>query len=459
MKVLTDLRQILGEQGVLGPVTLSERAAGIWRQDECLSGIALARPDSTEGVAKILAYCHQNRIPVITQGGLTGLVHGADTQDDAVILSLERMNRIESIQPNQRTLTAQAGVTLAAAQEAAAEEGLIFPLDLGARGSATLGGNAATNAGGNRVLRYGMMRDLVLGVEAVLADGTVINALNGLMKNNAGYDLKQLFLGSEGTLGVITRLTLRLFEAPQTRCMAFTGASDFETVKGLLRHMDRCLGGTLTAFEVLWSDYYALVTSPPARSQPPVPHGHNYYVLLESQGADAELDQQRFQAALESALHQGLIADAAIATSERDCEGFWGIRDDVDQVFVDGPCQLFDVSLPIDDMENYVAEVKQRLEDTSAKVCWVFGHVGDGNLHLAVQTAQSDQGARAGIERCVYEPLAICRGSVSAEHGIGLEKKDWLHISRSEQEINLMASLKRAMDPRSILNPGKVVDT
>ena len=459
MKVLTDLRQILGEQGVLGPVTLSERAAGIWRQDECLSGIALARPDSTEGVAKILAYCHQNRIPVITQGGLTGLVHGADTQDDAVILSLERMNRIESIQPNQRTLTAQAGVTLAVAQEAAAEEGLIFPLDLGARGSATLGGNAATNAGGNRVLRYGMMRDLVLGVEAVLADGTVINALNGLMKNNAGYDLKQLFLGSEGTLGVITRLTLRLFEAPQTRCMAFTGASDFETVKGLLRHMDRCLGGTLTAFEVLWSDYYALVTSPPARSQPPVPHGHNYYVLLESQGADAELDQQRFQAALESALHQGLIADAAIATSERDCEGFWGIRDDVDQVFVDGPCQLFDVSLPIDDMENYVAEVKQRLEDTSAKVCWVFGHVGDGNLHLAVQTAQSDQGARAGIERCVYEPLAICRGSVSAEHGIGLEKKDWLHISRSEQEINLMASLKRAMDPRSILNPGKVVDT
>ena len=201
MKVLTDLRQILGEQGVLDADTLSERAAGIWRQDESLSGIALARPDSTGGVAKILAYCHENRIPVITHGGLTGLVHGADTQDDAVILSMERMNRIESIQPNQRTLTAQAGVTLAAAQEAAAEEDLIFPLDLGARGSATLGGNAATNAGGNRVLRYGMMRDLVLGVEAVLADGTVINALNGLVKNNAGYDLKQLFLGSEGDSG------------------------------------------------------------------------------------------------------------------------------------------------------------------------------------------------------------------------------------------------------------------
>ena len=458
MKVLTDLRQILGEQGVLDADTLSERTAGIWRQDESLSGIALARPDSTGGVAKILAYCHENRIPVITHGGLTGLVHGADTQDDGVILSLERMNRIESIQPNQRTLTAQAGVTLAAAQEAAAEEGLIFPLDLGARGSATLGGNAATNAGGNRVLRYGMMRDLVLGVEAVLADGTVINALNGLVKNNAGYDLKQLFLGSEGTLGVITRLTLRLFEAPQTRCMALTGVSDFEAVKGLLRHMDRCLGGSLSAFEVLWSDYYALVTSPPARSQPPVPHGHSYYVLLESQGVDAELDQQRFQAALESALNQGLVADAAVATSERDCEGFWGIRDDVDQVFVDGPCLLFDVSLPIDDMENYVAEVKQRISNTQANACWVFGHVGDGNLHLAVQTPPSVVTDRRTIEQCVYEPLAVCKGSVSAEHGIGLEKKDWLPISRSQAEINLMTSLKRSLDPKSILNPGKVVD-
>ena len=257
MKVLTDLRQILGEQAVLDSQTLSERAAGIWRQSESLSGIALARPDSTEGVSATLAYCYQHGIPVVTQGGLTGLVHGADTSDDALILSLERMNRIETVQPNQRTLTAQAGVKLETVQLAAAEEGLIFPLDLGARGSATIGGNAATNAGGNRVIRYGMMRDMVLGVEAVLADGTIINALNGLIKNNTGYDLKQLFLGSEGTLGVITRLTLRLFEAPKSRHMAFAATDSFAHVKELLRHMDQHLGGGLSAFETLWSNDYA----------------------------------------------------------------------------------------------------------------------------------------------------------------------------------------------------------
>lgn len=459
MKVVGDLRQILGERGVLDTNTLSERAAGIWRQDEKLKGLALARPDSTEGVSQTLAYCHQHGIPVVTQGGLTGLVHGADTDHEAVILSLERLNKVEALSANQRTLTVQAGVKLETVQQAAEEEGLIFPLDLGARGSATVGGNAATNAGGNRVIRYGMMRDMVLGVEAVLADGTIINSLNGLIKNNTGYDIKQLFLGSEGTLGIITRLTLRLFEAPLTRHMAFAALDSFDGVKGLLRHMDKSMGGSLSAFETLWSNYYELVTSPPSRNRPPVAQGHAFYVLIESQGADSQSDSLRFQSALESAHEQRLIADAAIAQSESECQAFWHIRDDVEQVFLGGHAFLFDISLPIDAMEPYVQAVANRLEHTPAQHFWVFGHVGDGNLHLAIQIpATTDRSCQNDIESCVYEPLANCKGSVSAEHGIGLEKKRWLPVSRSPAELELMKTIKTALDPKSILNPGKILD-
>ena len=280
-----------------------------------------------------------------------------DAAPDQVIVSLERMRAIEEIDPRQRTATVQAGVTLQALQEAVEEHQLMFPLDLGARGTATLGGNAATNAGGNRVIRYGMMRDMVLGLEAVLADGTVVSSMNHLIKNNAGYDLKQMFIGSEGTLGVITRLVLRLREQPVTRNMAFVGLDNFDHVAGFLRHMDRSLGGTLSAFEAMWRDFYCLVTSPPAKGKPPIAQDYPFYVLVESQGADSELDTQRFNNAMEAAYESGLIVDAAISQSETDCHHFWALRDDVEQTLHGGVPVIFDISLPIAEMDNYTANL------------------------------------------------------------------------------------------------------
>ncbi|MFV0277002.1 MAG: FAD-binding oxidoreductase, partial [Parahaliea sp.] len=276
MDIVQSLRELIGEGAVLDASEVSTRSAGFLRPDS-LQAAALARPTSTEQVALVLRWCNDHAVSVVTQGGLTGLVHGADAGPEQVILSTERMRDIESIDPQQRCATVQAGVTLQALQEEVKEHGLMFPLDLGARGTATVGGNAATNAGGNRVIRYGMMRDMVLGVEAVLADGTVISSLNQLIKNNAGYDLKHLFIGSEGTLGVITRLVLRLRELPTTRNMALVGLENFDNMTALLKHMDRELGGSLTAFEAMWNEFYRLVTTAPARGRPPIPQDYPYY--------------------------------------------------------------------------------------------------------------------------------------------------------------------------------------
>ncbi len=458
MNPVESLRSLIGEKAVLDAADVATRSAGVWRPDN-LQAAALARPANTEEVSRVLRWCHANKVGVVTQGGLTGLVHGGDAAPDQVILSLERMRAIEDINPQQRTATVQAGVTLQALQEAVEEHQLMFPLDLGARGTATLGGNAATNAGGNRVIRYGMMRDMVLGLEAVLADGTVVSSLNHLIKNNAGYDLKQLFMGSEGTLGVITRLVLRLREQPVTRNMAFVGVDDFDHLARFLRHMDRSLGGTLSAFEVMWQDFYRLVTTPPAKGNPPIAQDYPFYVLVESQGADSELDTQRFNSAMESAYESGLIVDAAISQSETDCHHFWELRDDVEQVMHQGLPVIFDISLPVEEMEKYSNDLRRNLDAAiGAHKLFIFGHLGDGNLHIAVPVQAEDYlRLRPTIEQQVYAPLAAFQGSVSAEHGIGLEKKPYLHISRSEPELALMRSLKTALDPQGILNPGKIL--
>lgn len=457
MTILPQLQAILGPGGLLSAEEAGERAAGVWRSD-AITAACIARPRTTEQVSQVLKLCHDHDVTVVTHGGLTGLVHAADSRPCDVIVSLELMRTIEHVDPIQRTAVAEAGVTLQALQEAAEAEGLSFPLDLGGRGTATLGGNAATNAGGNRVIRYGMMRDMVLGLEAVLADGTVVSSMNHLIKNNTGYDLKQLFIGSEGTLGVITRLVLRLREKPLTRNMAFVAAENFGCVAKLLKHMDRGLGGSLSAFEVMWRDFYTLVTSEPAQGKPPVEPSHDFYVLIESQGASPEQDANTFQWVLESALSEGLIVDAAIAQSEQDCLDFWCLRDDVEQTFRWGEPIIFDVSLPISTMEAYTQKVRADMEaQLPGAQVWIFGHLGDGNLHLCVQTSSGDaMSRRETIERCVYEPLQAIGGSVSAEHGIGLEKKPYLHLCRSEVEIGMMRALKAALDPKCLLNPGKI---
>jgi FAD/FMN-containing dehydrogenase len=289
-----------------------------------------------------------------------------------------------------------------------------------------------------------------------LANGEVISSMNHLIKNNTGYDLKQLFIGSEGTLGVITRLVLRLREDAVSRQMALVAVEDFASVPRLLKHMDSRLGGALSAFEVMWSDFYRLVTSPPAKGRPPLSQDYPYYVLMEAQGASE--DGSRFQAALEQAFEHGWIADAALSQSESDCEAFWALRDDVEQTFHLGIPVVFDVSLPIAHMADYTASVRASIQaEIQDAIVWIFGHLGDGNLHIIVQSPGIDvQGQRPFIEGCVYEPLQSIGGSVSAEHGIGLEKKPWLRISRSENEIALMRRIKEALDPDGILNPGKI---
>ncbi len=460
MDIVSELRALIGDKAVLDAADLGTRSAGAFRADN-LKAAALARPTTTEEVSAVLRWCNEHGISVVTHGGLTGLVHGGDATPDQVILSLERMRSIETIDVQQRTATMQAGVTLQAFQEAVEEVDLSFPLDLGARGSATMGGVASTNAGGNRVVRYGMMRDMVLGLEAVLADGTIVTSLNQLIKNNTGYDLKQLFIGSEGTLGVITRLVVRLREKPQAAEAAFVAIDSFDQVALFFRHMDRSLGGTLSAFEVMWQDFYRLVTTPPAKGRPVLGQDYNYYALVESLGSNAAIDAPRFSAALEEAFEAGMIVDAAIAQSGSDYAAFWALRDDVEQVLNGGLPVVFDVSLPISAMEHFSEQVRDGLPYAIgvAHLLFIYGHMGDSNLHVNVQLAPADYvAARPKVEALVYGAIKPFGGSVSAEHGIGLEKKAWLPVSRNPTELAVMRTLKTALDPRVTLNPGKIFD-
>ncbi len=431
---------------------VTERSAGIWRSDQIQAQV-LVRPKTTEEVSCALRICHEHHQSVVPHGGLTGLVEGALTQPLDIVLSTERLNAIEEISASERTMVVQAGVMLQSVQEAAASEGLMFPLDLGSRGSCTLGGNLSTNAGGNRVIRYGMARDMVLGLEAVMADGTVISSMNRMIKNNAGYDLKQWFLGTEGTLGIITRAVLRCREEVTTAPTALVAINSFDALVAFLKQLDRGLAGNLSAFEVMWQNFYQLVTQPPAPNQRPLQDDAAYYVLIEAMGAA----QEQLEAILEQALEAELIVDAVVSQSSQQTDQLWGLRDDVAQTFQFAPVFLFDVSLRLSEMARYVDAVNAGLAARfDAPKNFVLGHVGDGNLHFAIAVGGDSRGHREGVEAAVYEPLKAIQGSVSAEHGVGLEKKPYLHFVRDEAEIQLMRTIKAAMDPRGILNPGKI---
>ncbi len=455
--LLATLGAVVGDGGLLTGADVSSRASGVWRS-EGIEARAILRPRTTEEVSRILAICNAAGQPVVAHGGLTGLVEGAVTRSDEIVLSLERMNTIEEVNSVERTMCVQSGVVLEAVQNAADEHGLMYPLDIGGRGSCTLGGNIATNAGGNRVIRYGMTRDMVLGVEAVLADGTVVSSMNHMIKNNAGYDLKQLFIGTEGSLGIVTRAVLRLREKPRSQETMLVAVPDFDRVIDLLKAVDAGLGGTLSAFEVLWNNFYRLVTTTPAAQKPPLSQDYPFYVLVEAMGGNPEADHDRIEEVFAEAHESGLIADAVIATSEAQRRELWAIRDDVEQVHQYKPMFIFDVSLRISNMESYVEEVNRGLDATFGDYTnFVFGHIGDGNIHFGISAGDGED-AHDGVKRAVYQPLASIGGSVSAEHGVGLDKKAYLRLSRNDEEIALMRTLKRAMDPKGILNPGKIFD-
>ena len=457
-EIVTALTNLLGPQGMLTGQDVRSRSAGIWGPPRQLLAEVLVRPDCTADVSRVLEICHAAGQPVVTHGGLTGVVEGADARPTDVVLSLERMRSVEDIDPVQRVMSVQAGTSLETVQREAESAGLLFPLDLGARGSATVGGNAATNAGGNQVLRYGMMRNLVLGLEAVLADGTVVSSMNQVLKNNAGYDLKQLFIGSEGTLGVITRLVLRLQQKPLSQETALVAAQSFDGIARLLGFLDNALGGDLNSFELMWQDFYGYIAGLSSHRMPLEPT-YGYYALVEAWGSDPVRDVDRFRDALAKAMEDGLITDAAIAKSRTERDRIWGIRDDVVQLLELRPMFLFDVSMPMRHMEDYLARVRRQItERWAGGNMYVFGHLGDGNLHLAINAGPEDGSERRSVEEIVYAPLAPIGGSVSGEHGIGLEKKPFLSYCRSPEEIALMRKLKASLDPKGILNPGKIFD-
>lgn len=441
----------------LQPAPIDDRHLKDWMvsADADCTPIALVRARDTEQVASVLRICNQHGVPVVPQGGLTGLTGGATPVGQCVVLSLERLQAIEALDPDGSTITVQAGVTLQAVQEAADAVGLMFALDIGARGSCRVGGNAATNAGGNRVLRFGMMRELILGLEAVLPDGTVLSTMNTMLKNNAGYDLKHLFIGSEGTLGVITRLVLRLHPKPRSVCTALVALPDYKSVMRLLRIARERLGPSLAAFEAMWPDFYRFAIA--RRGQGPMPEDGSIHVLVESMGTDVARDTELFEAAMAAALEDGCASDAIVAQSERERAAIWSMRDasaDLARAF--SPHVDYDVSLPVGTIGDFAVECRRRLLESWPQgdvVC--FGHVADGNLHVSAQIREGVR-TKDDTDRIVYGCVAQWQGSVSAEHGIGLLKKAYLGYSRNEAELALMRKLKEALDPKGILNPGKV---
>ncbi|KJC39389.1 FAD-linked oxidase [Bradyrhizobium sp. LTSP885] len=458
--LLAGLRHSLGPQAVLVGAEVPARNCNDWSASLPQTPLAVIRPTDAAGVSEAIAACRKARLPFVPQGGLTGLCRGAAPEAGWVAISLERMVGIEEIDRASATMTVKAGTPLETIQKAADEAGFFFPLDLGSRGSCAIGGNLSTNAGGNRVIRYGMTRELVLGLEVVLPDGTVMTSLNKLMKNNAGYDLKHLFIGSEGTLGIITRVVLRLFPKPRSTMAALCALNDYAAVVTLLDAARSGLGPLLSAFEVMWPDYWEVITAR-AGVRPPVAPGHGLYVLVEAQGTDESLDAPRFEAWLEGLMERGLLADAAVAQSLAQAQKFWAVRDicsEFGQVL--GPHISYDIGLAVARMDEFATRCKAALATGIAGCESVYyGHIGDGNLHLVawVTGLAVERQPKEAMDEIIYGLVREMGGSVSAEHGIGTLKKKWLGHARSEAEIALMRTLKAALDPAGLLNPGKVI--
>jgi len=398
--IVDDIAQAIGPEKVLNSDQIAERFDHVWNTDKPLIAKAVVLAKTTEDVSAVLKICNAANQSVVMHGGLTNLVGSTRCKPNDI------------------------------------EKDMLFPLNFGAKGSAQIGGCVGTNAGGLRVLRYGMTRNLILGMEAVLADGTILSSLKKIIKNNSGYDLKHLLIGSEGTLGIVTKVVLKLEEAPKSRNSAFVGFNDFNKLVDFLKYADKTLGGTLSAFELLWQGAYKTLTTEPSQMKPPLPYDFKYYVLFESLGGNVEKDNQLFMGILESAMEKELILDAAPGYTEADLAWFWNIREDVG--IINSVCvidQHFDVSLPISKIDAYVDKVMQEVvKIEGVDNCYTFGHVADGNIHFIVDKQNDTDALRMAINDVVYGPLADFNGSVSAEHGIGLDKKPYLSICRTSSE-------------------------
>lgn len=455
---LSALMQQLGADCVHIGSQVEVRFHTDWSGQPPVAPLALVRPRSTEAVVSLLRLCHAHRIPVVPQGGLTGLAGAAVPTPGCVALSLERMQTIEDINPRTALMTVQAGATLQSVQEAAVAAGMAFGVDLGARGSCQIGGNVSTNAGGNGVLQHGMMREQVLGLEVVLADGTLLPMLRPMLKNNTGYDLKQFFIGAEGTLGVITRVLLRLRPAPQAKATALVAMPDFDAALAVLQRMQRHFGNSVAAFELMW-DSFVQASIRWQKLQPPFAQGHPLLALIDVDGKDEASLRAAVEEALGEAMEAGEVVDAVIAQSQTQAKTLWKLREAPAELNTQmHPPINFDVSLPQADIGRFADAVQAAFD-----VRWpghhslFFGHVGDGNLHVSTDGATVN-GECEAVEAELYRLVGEFHGSVSAEHGIGLHKKPFLHASRTPQELAAMRAIKAALDPLGLMNPGKVFD-
>jgi FAD/FMN-containing dehydrogenase len=438
-----------------------------WRQRYQGAALAVAEPDSAADVAAVVSWCAQNGAAVVPQGGNTGLSGGSipDASGNAVVLSLRRINAVRAIDVVNNTITVEAGCVLQTVQEAALAAGRLFPLSLAAQGSCTIGGNLSTNAGGVQVLRYGNARELCLGLEVVTAQGEVWDGLRGLRKDNTGYDLRDLFVGSEGTLGVITAAVLKLHPLPTAKQVAWVAVESPATAMQLLGLAQQRLGAGLTAFELISDVCLGLVLTHFAGSRSPLQSQSLWYVLMECSDFVSQTHcTDALQAILETAFEAGLFADAAVSDNDTQFKAIWALRENISEAqAAEGKNIKHDIAVPISSIAQFVAETTAQIQATFAGVRMVtFGHLGDGNLHYNVSPAVgADPNEflkhQDALNLLVHDAVARYKGSVSAEHGLGVLRRDEAARYKSPVELGLMRAVKQALDPQGIMNPGKVL--
>jgi FAD/FMN-containing dehydrogenase len=466
-ELIPQLRAAVGAANVLTEGDLSAWETD-WRKRSRGKALAVVRPGSTEEVAAVVRACAAAGTPVVPQGGNTGLVVGGvpDESGREVVLSLTRLNRVRAIDRDNLTMTVDAGCVLQNLQQAAEEAGLLFPLSLAAEGSCTIGGNLATNAGGTQVVRYGNTRDLCLGLEVVTAQGEVWEGLTGLRKDNTGYDLRDLFIGSEGTLGVITGATMKLYPRPAATLTAWAAVPSMEAAVTLLGLAHRHLGPGLTGFEVMGQFALSLVAKHYPQLRVPLYDTVPYCVLLENTDVESEEHARSvFERLLEVALEDGCVVDAVVAENLTQAHQLWHMREAIPLAQAEEGLNIkHDISIPVSRIPSFCADTDALLQREIAGVRLVnFGHLGDGNLHYNVQAPEGgDMKAfldenEERVNTLVYEQVRRFDGSISAEHGIGLLKAEKLPSYKSPVALSLMQALKKALDPKGILNPGRVV--
>jgi FAD/FMN-containing dehydrogenase len=461
------IEAIVGSAGIIRDAERMQSYLSDWRNAYRGNAALVVRPASTDEVAAVVRLCHENQVALVPQGGNTGLCGGSipDASGNQVVLSLTRMTRIREVDPANETITVEAGVILQTVQDAAAEAGRLFPLSLGAEGSCTVGGNLATNAGGTAVLRYGNMRDLTLGLEVVLPDGRIWNGLRGLRKDNTGYDLKHLFIGSEGTLGIITAAVLKLYPAVRSVTTAWVALPNAQAAVELIGLIRGLCGDRLTGFELMSRQSVEFVLSHVAGCSDPFAEPHPWYVLIEL--SDTQLNaplNELLELGIGDALERGSVIDAVLASSEAQVAALWRMREGISEAQNhEGPSLKHDISVPVSRIPEFIETTNRHLLEQFPGVRIVaYGHVGDGNLHYNISKPigaedAAFKGQQEAIMQTIYDVTVSLHGSISAEHGLGQAKRAAAMRYKDPLELELMRSIKSTFDPRGLMNPGKVI--